>query len=1086
MSKQTRTLVTGAGGFIGHHLVSYLKARGNWVRAVDIKYPEYAPSDADEFEILDLTGRENSMAATREIDEVYALAADMGGMGYIAFNHATILRDNALINIHTLEAARLNGVRRYFYTSSACFVPGTLVTTRQGPLPIENVLIGEDVVTHTGAYRRVQDRSVAYYKGDLIVIQLPGLPPIECTPEHQFLTPEGRWKQAADLTTTDRLVVPIPRKEKANDVVNLPLPKANEDYLTFMVAQPANISEYSRNTFLPYHIIGRWQRRVGVLPRNLDPVLKSRVSLDERFGELVGLFLAEGWVESPIQSGGRRRVTFSFGNESYLIKRTIQLLNRTLDIPESKIRVHQMSGQKGAKIQVVSEVLADFLARHCYDASGIKRARTKALSSTLLDSNDEFLRGLVKGFWLGDGAIREDFSRTRIWFSSTSKSLIWQVRAILLSLGIYTSLQTRTPSLSKIKRREIRGGESYHLYPVGKESVSSAYVLLFGETKSIRCNRFVHREANHFTVKIGAISRRWYEGIVYNLEVDQDHSYTVLNVAAHNCVYPDYLQRETNVTPLKEEDAYPADPQDAYGWEKLVTEKLCEYYRDQFGMETRIVRFHNIFGPCYDEHTEVMTRDGFKFFREISYQDEIATLNPETGCMEYHKPDAIQRYPYTGMMHKIKTRTIDMLITPDHSVYYTSQTSGKQRLKPFRLGKIKDIWDKSVVYFSRKAEWVGVDREFMELPLVEYSDGRSMSNRSGSVQCIPMNDWLEFLGWYIAEGSCVQTPTNYRVTITQYDKEKQQEIAQVIRKIGFHPYVYENNVMVNSKHLYRAVEPLGKAAEKHIPRELLNLPKDRLQSLFTTLMKGDGTKSRSRYSTVSKQLAEDVLELVIKLGYGGQIRFEPDRRGHYTGIYRVDFSRRTTHKAYKSQRSLEPYSGMVYDVTVPNHVLMVRRNGKTMLSGNCGTWDGGREKAPAAMCRKVAYAKLTGNPEVEIWGDGEQTRSFCYIDDCVQGIYKLMRSEYHKPLNLGQDRLVTINQLADMVAEIAGTRIVKKHIPGPQGVRGRNSDNTRLREVLDWEPEISLEEGLRRTYGWIEEQVRQKLEREQAALPVLE
>ncbi|MCS6874627.1 MAG: NAD-dependent epimerase/dehydratase family protein [Pyrinomonadaceae bacterium] len=146
------------------------------------------------------------------------------------------------------------------------------------------------------------------------------------------------------------------------------------------------------------------------------------------------------------------------------------------------------------------------------------------------------------------------------------------------------------------------------------------------------------------------------------------------------------------------------------------------------------------------------------------------------------------------------------------------------------------------------------------------------------------------------------------------------------------------------------------------------------------------------------------------------------------------------------------------------------------IFGEKGTWEGGREKAPAALCRKIAIAKLTGNPEVEIWGDGEQTRSFCYISDCIEGIYRLMQSDYPEPLNLGQDRMVTINQLADIIAEIAGIKIIKKHVNGPQGVRGRNSDNTRLREVLGWEPQVSLEEGLRVTYQWIEEQVRKKLE----------
>jgi GDP-D-mannose 3', 5'-epimerase len=145
------------------------------------------------------------------------------------------------------------------------------------------------------------------------------------------------------------------------------------------------------------------------------------------------------------------------------------------------------------------------------------------------------------------------------------------------------------------------------------------------------------------------------------------------------------------------------------------------------------------------------------------------------------------------------------------------------------------------------------------------------------------------------------------------------------------------------------------------------------------------------------------------------------------------------------------------------------------IFGPYGTWDGGREKAPAAMCRKVAIGKLSGNHEIEIWGDGEQTRSFCYIDDCVAGIFKLMRSGHREPLNLGQDRMVTINELADLVANIAGIQVVKKHVSGPQGVRGRNSDNTRLRQVLEWEPEISLESGLAQTYSWIEQQVRERL-----------
>jgi GDP-D-mannose 3', 5'-epimerase len=142
------------------------------------------------------------------------------------------------------------------------------------------------------------------------------------------------------------------------------------------------------------------------------------------------------------------------------------------------------------------------------------------------------------------------------------------------------------------------------------------------------------------------------------------------------------------------------------------------------------------------------------------------------------------------------------------------------------------------------------------------------------------------------------------------------------------------------------------------------------------------------------------------------------------------------------------------------------------IYGPCGTYDGGREKAPAALCRKVALAR--DGDAIEVWGDGEQTRSFCYVDDCVEGIYRLMHSDYREPLNLGTERMVTINELAAIITEVAGKTLTVEHIEGPQGVRGRNSDNSRLREVLGWEPRIDLEEGLAETYRWIEKQLVEK------------
>ncbi len=143
------------------------------------------------------------------------------------------------------------------------------------------------------------------------------------------------------------------------------------------------------------------------------------------------------------------------------------------------------------------------------------------------------------------------------------------------------------------------------------------------------------------------------------------------------------------------------------------------------------------------------------------------------------------------------------------------------------------------------------------------------------------------------------------------------------------------------------------------------------------------------------------------------------------------------------------------------------------IFGPLGTYEGGREKSPAAICRKVALAQ--DNDEIEIWGDGKQTRSYCYIDDCVEGLQRLMASEHRDPLNLGQDRMLSIDELVDIVCEIGGKSLKKRYdLDKPTGVRGRNSDNSRLRKTLGWVPQVTLERGLERTYRWIRDQLRKQ------------
>ncbi len=166
------------------------------------------------------------------------------------------------------------------------------------------------------------------------------------------------------------------------------------------------------------------------------------------------------------------------------------------------------------------------------------------------------------------------------------------------------------------------------------------------------------------------------------------------------------------------------------------------------------------------------------------------------------------------------------------------------------------------------------------------------------------------------------------------------------------------------------------------------------------------------------------------------------------------------------------FSERLYFAYCRNHGMEVRVARYHNIFGPLGTWDGGREKAPAAMCRKVALAEDGG--EMEIWGDGKQTRSFLYIDECLEGTLRLMRSDWTGPVNIGSDEMVTIDGLADMAMKAAGKKLAKKHIPGPLGVRGRNSDNRLIEKRLGWRPRQPLQKGMDSTYLWIEEQISQQ------------
>jgi intein/homing endonuclease len=352
---------------------------------------------------------------------------------------------------------------------------------------------------------------------------------------------------------------------------------------------------------------------------------------------------------------------------------------------------------------------------------------------------------------------------------------------------------------------------------------------------------------------------------------------------------------------------------------------------------------------CYDENTEVLTREGFKKFSELSYNDEIATLNPETDEIEYQHPIAIYKFNYKGKMVYINGRSIDLLVTPEHKLYCTNfyrERKGKNEgynfieaislLQSYKYQKYK---------FKRTAKWKGVNIEYFELPNYEKNWVTRGAYRvfKEDKKLIPIVDWLKLFAWYIAEGD---TSTHGKVRIANTNEKNLQEILELCEKLGFNASIYGNSakgfekagIKIYSVQLWKYLSQFGKATEKFIPNWVKMLPPDKLQIFLETITKGDGHKDSKnwKYYTSSKRLADDIQEIAIKAGYTASVGETDDTRyGRNIHRYIVHIDRERKDVALTQKPSLIDYNGFVYDVTVPkHHIILVRRNGKICWSSN--------------------------------------------------------------------------------------------------------------------------------------------------------
>lgn len=491
---------------------------------------------------------------------------------------------------------------------------------------------------------------------------------------------------------------------------------------------------------------------------------------------------------------------------------------------------------------------------------------------------------------------------------------------------------------------------------------------------------------------------------------------------------------------------------------------------------------------CYDEKTEILTENGWTPFPQLDPQTPVATLNPE-GQIEYHVPDEYIVQPYVGELLRFANGKFDFCVTPNHNLYLRSKT-----------GKLKFLQADEVHYAKSwrvptGAEFKGIEPEWFEL-------GTAPAHANVRVNRIAMDDWLEFLGYYISEG-CTHVRrraravgdrnydvADYNILIAQSKPEGRTQIANCLSKLGFKFFQSDDHQFrICSKQLAEILLPLGKSGDKYIPRDYLNLSQRQSRILFDALIMGDGSQrgNRSTYYTKSKQLADDVQELALRCGYAASVV------SHAVGrdLYCVNI--RPAVEAVLAEPEPVRYGGNVYCVNVKNHVICVRRNGRAAFCGNCydegkriaetlcfdyhrqnnvdirvmrifNTYGPRMQENDGRVVSNFIVQALRGIP-LTVYGDGLQTRSFCYVSDLIDGMMKLMNNDEHiGPVNIGNPNEYTILQLAETIQRLINPDVEIQFEPLPQDdPQQRQPDITRAKEWLGWTPSIELEEGLKDT-----------------------
>jgi nucleoside-diphosphate-sugar epimerase len=509
--------------------------------------------------------------------------------------------------------------------------------------------------------------------------------------------------------------------------------------------------------------------------------------------------------------------------------------------------------------------------------------------------------------------------------------------------------------------------------------------------------------------------------------------------------------------------------------------------------ESRPLDFHSPYGCCFSADTDVLTRRGWKRFYELDPDDDVLTYNPERKTAEFQRPTAHFAFPYTGKMYVQTNRRLKTCVTPNHKMLVAWECMHEALVRP-RLVEAQAIAGKPVAYLLAADVEGGNNRDSFTLP-----GGKAGKHKHRfQDRTIPMDDWLCFLGWYLAEGHCYQNAKTGNCSVTLTTHYRTAEAVAVMRAVGLSPCIDRHHVTATSRQLYEYLRPFGKSYQKYIPQDFKDLGPARLRVLLTALLDGDGnvqSKNSWRYTTVSPRLADDVQEIALKCGMAASVKRDRE------GFYRVSIcTTRTAQCNLDHDRSgWVDYSGMVYCVEVPNSVVMVRQHGHAYFSGNSKgaadqyTIDYARIYGlPTVTFRQSAIygprqmgvedqgwvawfciAAVLGRP-ITIYGDGLQVRDVLWVDDLLDaydraiGAIDRVRGQVYN-IGGGPANTLAIIDVVRYLEERLGRPLhptFDAWRPGDQRVFV--ADTGKARRDLGWEPRVTPREGVARLLDWVQ------------------